>query len=152
MGFLDKKRILVTGLLSNRSIAWGIARACAREGAELAFDHWLAASPTQASKLLEFVVERAEERLRRRAEKDIARKTPGRKLRLPGKLADCSSNSPAETELFIVEGEHRLIREQSQWIAPNRLRVVWQQPQVEPKPLPTVETAQALPTVPGLRP
>ena len=54
--------------------------------------------------------------------------------------------------LFIVEGEHRLIREQSQWIAPNRLRVVWQQPQVEPKPLPTVETAQALPTVPGLRP
>ncbi len=70
-----------------------------------AFDHWLAASPTQASKLLEFVVERAEERLRRRAEKDIARKTPGRKLRLPGKLADCSSNSPAETELFIVEGD-----------------------------------------------
>ncbi len=54
--------------------------------------------------------------------------------------------------LFIVEGEHRLIREQSQWIAPNRLRVVWQQPQAEPKPLPTVETAQALPTVPGLRP
>ena len=70
-----------------------------------AFDHWLADSPTQASKLLDFVVERAEERLRRRAEKDIARKTPGRKLRLPGKLADCSSNSPAETELFIVEGD-----------------------------------------------
>lgn len=55
-------------------------------------------------------------------------------------------------QLFNVEGEQRLIREQSQWIAPNRLRVVWQQPQPQPKPLPTVETARALPTVPGLRP
>jgi hypothetical protein len=54
--------------------------------------------------------------------------------------------------LFNTEGEQRLIREQSQWIAPNRLRVVWQQPQTETKPLPTVETAQSLPTVPGLRP
>ena len=70
-----------------------------------AFDHWLADSPTQANKLLDFVVERAEERLRRKAEKDVARKTPGRKLRLPGKLADCSSNSPETTELFIVEGD-----------------------------------------------
>jgi topoisomerase-4 subunit B len=70
-----------------------------------AFDHWLADSPTQAGRLLDHVVERAEERLRRKAEKDVARKTPGRKLRLPGKLADCSSNSPSETELFIVEGD-----------------------------------------------
>jgi topoisomerase-4 subunit B len=70
-----------------------------------AFDHWLADSPTQAARLLDFVVERAEERLRRKAEKDVARKSPGRKLRLPGKLADCSSNSPADTELFIVEGD-----------------------------------------------
>ncbi len=70
-----------------------------------AFDHWLAGSPTQAGKLLDFVVERCEERMRRKAEKDIARKTPGRKLRLPGKLADCSSNSPETTELFIVEGD-----------------------------------------------
>jgi topoisomerase-4 subunit B len=70
-----------------------------------AFDHWLADSPTQANKLLDFVVERAEERLRKKAEKDVARKTPGRKLRLPGKLADCSSNSPETTELFIVEGD-----------------------------------------------
>ena len=70
-----------------------------------AFDHWLADSPTQAAKLIDFAVERAEERLRRKAEKDVARKTPGRKLRLPGKLADCSSNSPSETELFIVEGD-----------------------------------------------
>ena len=55
------------------------------------FDHWLAGNPLQANKLLDFVVERAEERLRRRQEKDIARKTAVRKLRLPGKLADCSS-------------------------------------------------------------
>lgn len=54
--------------------------------------------------------------------------------------------------LFNVEGEQRLIREQSQWIAPNRLRVVWQQPQPKPKPLPTVETAQALPAAAGSRP
>ncbi len=59
-----------------------------------AFDHWLAGAPSQANKLLDFAVERAEERLRRRAEKDIARKTATRKLRLPGKLADCTNNSP----------------------------------------------------------
>jgi len=47
-----------------------------------AFDHWLAAAPSQASKLLDFAIERAEERLRRRAEKDVARKTATRKLRL----------------------------------------------------------------------
>src|SRR4051794_21988302 len=52
------------------------------------FDHWLAGNPTQANKLLDFVIERAEERLRRRQEKDIARKSAVRKLRLPGKLAD----------------------------------------------------------------
>ena len=55
-------------------------------------------------------------------------------------------------QLFNVEGEQRLIREQSQWIAPNRLRVVWQQPETQPKPLPTVETARALPTPLGARP
>ena len=70
-----------------------------------AFDHWLAASPAQANQLLEWVVERAEERLRRRREKEIARKTATRKLRLPGKLADCSSASREDTELFIVEGD-----------------------------------------------
>src|SRR3974390_352811 len=57
------------------------------------FDHWLAANPLQANKLLEFVIERADERLRRRQEKDIARKTAVRKLRLPGKLADCTSSA-----------------------------------------------------------
>ncbi len=70
-----------------------------------AFDHWLAASPSQALKLLDWTVERAEERLRRRAEKDVARKTATRKLRLPGKLADCSNTSAQGSELFIVEGD-----------------------------------------------
>jgi topoisomerase-4 subunit B len=70
-----------------------------------AFDHWLAASPVQATKLLDWVVERADERLRRRAEKDIARKSATRKLRLPGKLADCTNAGAAGSELFIVEGD-----------------------------------------------
>src|SRR5690606_9992936 len=52
-----------------------------------AFDHWLAGNPNQANKLLDWVVERAEERLRRRAEREIARKSAVKKLRLPGKLA-----------------------------------------------------------------
>ncbi len=70
-----------------------------------AFDHWLTASPNQANKLLEWVIDRADERLRRRQEKDVARKTAVRKLRLPGKLADCSANQSDGTELFIVEGD-----------------------------------------------
>ena len=69
------------------------------------FDHWLAANPLQANKLLDFVVERAEERIRRRQEKDIARKTAVRKLRLPGKLADCTSSASEGSEIFIVEGD-----------------------------------------------
>jgi len=74
-------------------------------GVRDAFDHWLAASPAQASELLEWTIERAEERLRRRREKEISRKTATRKLRLPGKLADCSASSRDDTELFIVEGD-----------------------------------------------
>ena len=70
-----------------------------------AFDHWLAASPNQAAKLLDWVVERCDERMRRRAEKDIARKSATRKLRLPGKLADCTKAGAAGSELFIVEGD-----------------------------------------------
>ena len=69
------------------------------------FDHWLAASPQQANRLLEWVIDRAEERLRRRKEKEINRKSATRKLRLPGKLADCSQNAKGNTELFIVEGD-----------------------------------------------
>jgi topoisomerase IV subunit B len=69
------------------------------------FDHWLAANPAQASKLLDFVIERADERLRRRQEKDIARKSAVRKLRLPGKLADCTNSASEGSEIFIVEGD-----------------------------------------------
>ncbi|MEM7461084.1 MAG: DNA topoisomerase IV subunit B [Pseudomonadota bacterium] len=69
------------------------------------FDHWLAASPHQASKLLEWVLDRAEERLARRKEREINRKSATRKLRLPGKLADCSAGAKGGTELFIVEGD-----------------------------------------------
>jgi topoisomerase-4 subunit B len=69
------------------------------------FDHWLAGNPAQANKLLDFVVERAEERIRRRQEKDIARKTAVRKLRLPGKLADCTNSAAEGSEIFVVEGD-----------------------------------------------
>jgi topoisomerase IV subunit B len=69
------------------------------------FDHWLAGNPLQANKLLDFVVERAEDRVRRRQEKDIARKSAVRKLRLPGKLADCTNTAADGAELFLVEGD-----------------------------------------------
>jgi len=69
------------------------------------FDHWLAASPQEADRLLAWVIERAEERLRRRQEREISRKTAVRKLRLPGKLADCTQNSSNGAEIFIVEGD-----------------------------------------------
>ncbi len=69
------------------------------------FDHWLAGNPNQASKLLDFVIERADERLRRRQEKEISRKSAVRKLRLPGKLADCSNTGSEGSEIFIVEGD-----------------------------------------------
>jgi topoisomerase IV subunit B len=70
-----------------------------------AFDHWLVAAPSQAVRLLDFSIERAEDRLRRRMEKDVARKNATRKLRLPGKLADCTNTSAQGSELFIVEGD-----------------------------------------------
>jgi len=70
-----------------------------------AFDHWLADSPQQANKLLDWAVDQAEERLKRKREKEIGRQTATRKLRLPGKLADCSLNSKIGTEIFIVEGD-----------------------------------------------
>ncbi len=70
-----------------------------------AFDHWLADSPQQATKLLEWTVDQAEDRLKRKREKEVGRQSATRKLRLPGKLADCSSNSKEGTEIFIVEGD-----------------------------------------------
>ncbi len=69
------------------------------------FDHWLSGAPDAAKVLLEFIVERAEERLRRRQERDLSRKSAGRRARLPGKLTDCTRVGQAETELFIVEGD-----------------------------------------------
>ncbi|MDP9629866.1 UNVERIFIED_ORG: topoisomerase-4 subunit B [Ensifer adhaerens] len=69
------------------------------------FDHYLADNPAEAAKLLEWVIERADERVRRRKEKEVNRKTAVRKLRLPGKLADCSQNTAEGAELFIVEGD-----------------------------------------------
>jgi topoisomerase-4 subunit B len=70
-----------------------------------AFDHWLVDSPQQATKLLDWAIDQAEERLKRKREKEIGRQTATRKLRLPGKLADCSLNSKIGTEIFIVEGD-----------------------------------------------
>ena len=69
------------------------------------FDHWLAANPAQADNLLAFMIERAEDRLRRREVKDVGRKTATRRLRLPGKLADCTRESRDDTEIFLVEGD-----------------------------------------------
>ncbi|MFY0621068.1 MAG: DNA topoisomerase IV subunit B [Pelagimonas sp.] len=69
------------------------------------FDNWLAADTKSAGAILDFLVLRAEERLRRRQEKETARKSATKKLRLPGKLTDCSSKSREGTELFIVEGD-----------------------------------------------
>src|SRR5437763_4665101 len=68
-------------------------------------DHWLSANPAQANRLLDWVIERADERLRRRAEKETQRKSATRKLRLPGKLADCTNTAAQGSELFIVEGD-----------------------------------------------
>jgi topoisomerase-4 subunit B len=69
------------------------------------FDHWLTGHPAQADKLLDWVIGRADERIRRRQEKEVGRKSAVRKLRLPGKLADCSATQAQGSELFIVEGD-----------------------------------------------
>ncbi|MEC9198580.1 MAG: DNA topoisomerase IV subunit B [Pseudomonadota bacterium] len=69
------------------------------------FDNWLAADTKSAGAILDFLVLRAEERLRRRQEKETARKTATKKLRLPGKLVDCSATNRDGTELFLVEGD-----------------------------------------------
>ncbi len=69
------------------------------------FDNWLAANTKSAGAILDFLVLRAEERLRRRQEKETARKSATKKLRLPGKLTDCTAKSREGTELFIVEGD-----------------------------------------------
>ncbi len=69
------------------------------------FDHWLSGAPDMAKSLLDAIAERADTRLRRRQDKQTSRKSATRKLRLPGKLTDCSNTTAAGTELFIVEGD-----------------------------------------------
>jgi topoisomerase-4 subunit B len=69
------------------------------------FDHFLSADPAAARGLLDHLIDKAEERLRRRDQKDLERKSATRKLRLPGKLADCARTSPEGTEIFLVEGD-----------------------------------------------
>jgi len=69
------------------------------------FDHWLATDPATAQALLAAAIERAEERIRRREEKDTPRKSATRRLRLPGKLTDCARQAAAGTEIFLVEGD-----------------------------------------------
>ncbi|MEM1237281.1 MAG: DNA topoisomerase IV subunit B [Pseudomonadota bacterium] len=69
------------------------------------FDNWLGQDPKSAGAILDFLILRAEERLRRRAEKETQRKSATKKLRLPGKLVDCSKQTRDGTELFIVEGD-----------------------------------------------
>ena len=69
------------------------------------FETWLSADKERAGFLLDAAIDRMEERKRRKRDKDVARKTATRKLRLPGKLADCSSSDGDETELFLVEGD-----------------------------------------------
>lgn len=69
------------------------------------FDHWLSGDPATSNALLERLIEKAEDRARRKLSKETNRKSATRRLRLPGKLADCSRNSPEGTELFLVEGD-----------------------------------------------
>ena len=69
------------------------------------FEHWLTGDKDAGNVLLEHVIGKAEERLRRRQDREQQRKTATRKLRLPGKLADCSATAAAGTEIFLVEGD-----------------------------------------------
>ena len=69
------------------------------------FDHWLSGHAEAGRAVLEHVLGRAEERLARKRAKEVVRKTATRKLRLPGKLADCSADGRSGTEIFLVEGD-----------------------------------------------
>jgi topoisomerase-4 subunit B len=86
-------------------LASPIAARIVESGLGDAFDHWLTGNLSQANRLLDWVIDRSEERLRRKREKDIGRQTATRRLRLPGKLADCAVSAAQGTEIFIVEGD-----------------------------------------------
>jgi len=89
-----------------------------------AFDHWLAAYPKQADILLKWVIDRADERMRRRKEKEVSRASAMKKLRLPGKLSDCTNKSAEGTELFLVEGEKQARDRATQAILPLRGKIL----------------------------
>lgn len=86
-------------------LATGEAQKIVEKALSDAFDHYLFQNKAEGTKLLEWIIDRVDERLRRKKEKDVSRKTAVKKLRLPGKLADCSQNDRKGTELFIVEGD-----------------------------------------------
>ena len=69
------------------------------------FDHWLSAAPDTAKTILDHVIERAEQRLKRRHDKKMKRQSVTKRLRLPGKLIDCTSDTAEGTEIFLVEGD-----------------------------------------------
>ncbi len=69
------------------------------------FDHWLSGDSGQGQQLINYILERMDQRLSRRKEKETSRKTITQRLRLPGKLADCTRSSQQGTELFLVEGD-----------------------------------------------
>jgi topoisomerase-4 subunit B len=69
------------------------------------FDHYLTGDPAAAKALLDRIVDRSEERLRRKVEKESLKKNNGRRQRLPGKLADCTNDRADGNELFLVEGD-----------------------------------------------
>jgi len=69
------------------------------------FDHWLSGAPDAAKELLEHCIWRAEIRLKKRQDKQMKRQSATKRLRLPGKLSDCSNSSAAGTEIFLVEGD-----------------------------------------------
>lgn len=69
------------------------------------FDHWLSADTKNATALLNYILERSEERKRKKKQTETARASATKRLRLPGKLSDCSRSSASGTEIFIVEGD-----------------------------------------------
>jgi topoisomerase IV subunit B len=69
------------------------------------FDHWLSGAPDAAKELLEHCIRRAEIRMKRRDDKQMKRQSATKRLRLPGKLSDCSNSNSVDTEIYLVEGD-----------------------------------------------